>query len=206
MVSMLVKPNIKEMVVPQPVGFCILKKRAIFPCLAHHFLVRRFLTKCSFRSSVHSLLSCQSGRLTKMGLLATSEKIQKHIQQAFREECQVILQRMPSFQWTELTLANCAWLLIQSVIRELQDYRVSNMHVCIVKFSLTVHHDMVTWWMLHLILYRSCWHVWHSDCMFCFTHRNICVMLKIQLLRWKLDSIILKSSEGFAAVYLTKEQ
>ena len=54
------------LVVPEPIDFCILKKLAncstpfIFQCLIHHFLARH-----SFLSSVHSLLSCGSGRLMK---------------------------------------------------------------------------------------------------------------------------------------------
>ena len=79
-------------VVPQPIGFCILKKQAncstwfIFSRLILHFLLRCILAKCSFRSSIHSQQSCRSGRLMKTGPLATRRKIEKLIQQTFREE------------------------------------------------------------------------------------------------------------------------
>ena len=60
-------------VVPQPISYRFLKKRMnrsawfIFPRFIHHSLVRHFLAKCSFHSSVHSLQLCWgSGRLTKM--------------------------------------------------------------------------------------------------------------------------------------------
>ena len=74
-----------RVVVPQPIGFCLLQKQAnpsvwfIFPCLACHFFVRHFLAKGSFHSSVCSLRWCQSGRLTKTRPLATSRKIQTHL-------------------------------------------------------------------------------------------------------------------------------
>ena len=68
------------MVVPQPVGFCILNKRVnysiwiIFLCLIRLFPARHFQAKCSFQSSIHSLQSCQSGRLTKGGLQSPVER------------------------------------------------------------------------------------------------------------------------------------
>ena len=61
------------MVVPEPISFSILKKRAnrsawfIFPRLIRYFLLRHFLAKCSFHSPVHSLQSCQSRRWRKRG-------------------------------------------------------------------------------------------------------------------------------------------
>ena len=79
-------------VVPQPIRFCVWQKWAnhstwfIFPRLICHFLVRHIPAKSSFSSSVHSLWSCLSGRLTKMEPLATSRKIQKLIQQTSREK------------------------------------------------------------------------------------------------------------------------
>ena len=79
-------------VVPQPTGFCILKKpairstRSIFLHLTCHFLVRHFLAKCHFHSSVLSLQSCQSRRLIKTGPTSTGKKTQKLIQQTFRED------------------------------------------------------------------------------------------------------------------------
>ena len=79
-------------VLPQPISFCILKKQAncsawfIFPHLIPHFLPRHFLIEFSFHSSVRSLQSCWSRRLTKTRPLATSRKIQKLVQQTFRQE------------------------------------------------------------------------------------------------------------------------
>ena len=79
-------------VVPQPVGFCRLKRGAncwawfIFLHLIRHSLARRFLAKRSFYSSERSLWSCQSSRLMKTGPLATSKKIYNLLQQTFREE------------------------------------------------------------------------------------------------------------------------
>ena len=76
-------------VLPQSIGFCILNEWAshfalfIFRRLIHHFLVRHMLAKCSFRSSVHSLWSFGSRRLTKIW---ARKKIQKFIPLTFREE------------------------------------------------------------------------------------------------------------------------
>ena len=59
-----------DVVVPQPMGVCILKKLAscsAWSHLIHHCLMRLMLVKCSFHSTVYSLLSCGSGRLTEMG-------------------------------------------------------------------------------------------------------------------------------------------
>ena len=71
------------------VRFCIWKIKAncsawfIFPCLIPHFLLRHFLAKCSFPSSVCPQQSCQCRRLTKTGPSASSRKIEKFIQQDF---------------------------------------------------------------------------------------------------------------------------
>ena len=156
-------------VVPQPVSFYIWKKQAnrcgrfIFPCLIHHFLARLFLVKCSLHSSVHSLQSCQSRRLTKTGPLTNSRKIQKLIRQTFREEHR------------------------------------RNIHV---KSSLVVHHNTVRQSMLCLILFHSCWHVWHGGWLFwsLICYQNLCIMLRILLLPLKLVFITLKSSWGLAAL------
>ena len=81
-------------VVPQPISFCILKKRAdhsawfTFSRVIPHFLSRYFLAKCSFHSSVCFQCSCRSRRLMKKGPSATSRKIWKLTQQAFWEEYQ----------------------------------------------------------------------------------------------------------------------
>ena len=58
------------------------------PHLICHFLMRHFLAKCSFFYSACSPRSCRSGGLTKTGPLATGRKIQKLVQQTFREEYQ----------------------------------------------------------------------------------------------------------------------
>ena len=58
----------------------------VFLCLMPHFMLRHFLAKCSFHSSVRSQQSCQSGRLMKTGPSTSRRKIQKLIQQTFREE------------------------------------------------------------------------------------------------------------------------
>ena len=58
------------------------------PALIHHFLVRHFLAKHSFHSSVCLLRSCLSGRLMKTGSSTTSRMIKKLKQQTFREEYQ----------------------------------------------------------------------------------------------------------------------
>ena len=79
-------------VVPQPPGFCILKKWAngsawfTFLWLIPHFLPRHFLAKCSFHSSVCLLWTCRNGCLTKMGPLAFSRKIQKLIQRGILDK------------------------------------------------------------------------------------------------------------------------
>ena len=79
-------------VVPQPISFCILKNWAnhsiwfIFPHIIPHFLPRHFLAKCIFHSSVHSQQSCQSRGWWKRNPWPPVEKIQKLIQQTFRDE------------------------------------------------------------------------------------------------------------------------
>ena len=81
-------------VVPQPINFCILKKWAnhstwlIFPQahLIRHFLLRHFLAKFSFHSSVHSQQSCRSGKLAKTGPTAPRRKVQQLIQWDFQRE------------------------------------------------------------------------------------------------------------------------
>ena len=62
-------------VLPQSIGFCILRKQAshsfwfIFLHLIHHFLARHFLANCSLHSSFRLLWSCCNRRLTKTGAL-----------------------------------------------------------------------------------------------------------------------------------------
>ena len=78
-------------VVPQPIGFCILQKWAncsawfIFPPFILHFLRRHWQNEASILQFICSR-HAKVGRLMKTRPLATSRKIQKLIQQTFRED------------------------------------------------------------------------------------------------------------------------